>query len=429
MARPEGLRAWGRWRQMVENVKRATSAELHLRLGRLSSEKRAAVTAEFERMKLTWCEEMSAKFAYWDELPHCIFGMWPRSPESRAFAQKALGKWEEAKAADKLKQCHRVTYRLLHPASGFGFRPLIEKLASEGRMDAALEIELQEINMVATSEQRVEEIHARIFQLNASVGRNLDPASTCARPCYPEHVHLLGDWRCHVFLVHSWNRHVARELQFCMESKQFVKHATYVDCHKAVHHCLPEQLFKNVNEDKLVHHPLKLAIRPAAVQNSVHARLFLECCRGRFQQVVVISMPRSSLQPDSAGAELILGPGGGAAAAFDETALVEEVLAMLAAEQTEPTLLRMGMQVAHHRFFRVIRSNIPSRFLQHSDDGSGGRLSLIELVIGGRDGEQGLFPQPRKTSAIPMCCRRFEGWARTVSSRISISGRSSSTHC
>jgi hypothetical protein len=112
------------------------------------------VLSEFENMKLAWCEEIAAKFAYWDELPHCLFAMYPPDAESRWFAARSLDKWQQAVAAGQASQCHRVTYRLLDPESGYEFRRLIEKLAAEGVMEPALEVELQEMNLVATTEQR-----------------------------------------------------------------------------------------------------------------------------------------------------------------------------------------------------------------------------------------------------------------------------------
>ena len=380
----------------MANVRRATSSELHVRLSKLSPSDRSRIIAEFESMKNMWCEEMLVKFAFWDELPHCAFAIWPKDPRSRSFAKKAVEKWEQLQPDGK-KHCHRVTYRLLHPASTAAFRPLLNKLVENGTMDAALEIELQEMNMVATCEQRVEEIHARIFQLNASVGRNLDPPSTCARLRLREHLRFLSDWRCHSFLVHVWNRYLARELlDFCMDNKEFVKHAPKSDCIKAIYHCLPAQLFKNVNEDKLIHHSFKLALLPPSVNHSMPVRLFLEFCRDRLEAGTIVSFPGEVLQverqPTNIAGNLMLVPLGDAPAGFDEKLLVQEALAVVAADVAHPSVLRMGAHLRNHRFFRVIRGNTASRFLQHNDGGHGCRVSVIELELRGRAGDEGLFP-------------------------------------
>jgi len=115
--------ARGHWKQMLQRVKRATSSELHLRLTKLSAEDRAVVISQFERMKTAWVEEMRVKFAYWDELPHCLFGMYPHDGHSQSYAVKATEKWKDIVSTDKVSECHRVTYRLMHPHSGCGFAP------------------------------------------------------------------------------------------------------------------------------------------------------------------------------------------------------------------------------------------------------------------------------------------------------------------
>ena len=96
--------------------------------------------------------------------------------------------WDEAVAAGTDKHCHRVTYRILSPHSGHRFHALLDLFILSGVMDPILEVELMELNLVSTHEQRVEEIHAKIHCMNASVGRNLDPPSAAARLVLGEHM-------------------------------------------------------------------------------------------------------------------------------------------------------------------------------------------------------------------------------------------------
>ena len=392
--------ARGHWRQMVSNVRRATSSELHIRLCSLDPQERGQLAAEFDRMKVLWCEEMSAKFTYWDAFPHRLFGLWPADSQSRRRAQAALEMWEQLPADEKTTKCHRVTYRLLHPASKSRFRPLIDKLAQTGIMDPALQNELQEVNMVATYEQRVEEIHARIFQLNHSVGASLKPPSTSARLRWGEHLRCLSDWQCHIFVVQNWTRRHARELlAFCMDNAQFVRHAPQVDILYAVYHCLPAQLFKNVNEDKLMHNEFQLALQPPPPTRSAPIRLFLEFCRDLFAPGTVVSMPKELLQVAQAevapllDGDLMLVPYVDGPGAFDENSLVQEALAVVASDVENPMVLRMGRNLKDHRFFRVVRKNSASRFLLSSDGNANCRVGLVELELAGREGGAGLFPQ------------------------------------
>eukprot|EP00974_Lingulodinium_polyedra_P019750 1910357-Lingulodinium_polyedra.AAC.1 len=115
----------------------------------------------------------------------------------------------------------------MDPVAGFRFPMLLAGFAETGEMHADLANELQEMNMVATCELRIEEVHARIKQLNASVGRNLDPASTCARLRWAEHRDILEDWRARAFVIHAWDRFLPRWLlQFPMgPNNEFVRHA------------------------------------------------------------------------------------------------------------------------------------------------------------------------------------------------------------
>eukprot|EP00972_Heterocapsa_arctica_P107272 15802855-Heterocapsa_arctica.AAC.1 len=57
-------------------------------------------------------------------------------------------------------------------------------------------------------------MHARIFQLNRSVGRSLGPAATCARLRHQENMErMANNWRVRAFVVHMWGRkRTARDL-------------------------------------------------------------------------------------------------------------------------------------------------------------------------------------------------------------------------
>jgi len=68
-------------------------------------------------------------------------------------------------------------------------------------------------------------------------------------------------------------------------------------------------------------------------------------------------------------------------------------LAVAAAEAESPTVARMGKNLADQRFFRVVKGNVAGRFLQFSTGSEGTTLGVVELVLGGRSGAEGLFPQ------------------------------------
>ena len=92
------------------------------------------------------------KFSYWDTLPHLCLGMFPNDASSVDIAKQVMQ--EKAKMQEG-KPMHRLTWRwLFDPGSHFG--EMVATLAEGGPMDPKLYAELQEANMVATTEQRVE---------------------------------------------------------------------------------------------------------------------------------------------------------------------------------------------------------------------------------------------------------------------------------
>ena len=134
---------------MIARVRAADSPELQRRLSILKPEERAQIIGWLQEMKISWCEEIEAKFMYWEELPHALCAICPRDGESRRFAAHCLHKFNVLISAFPAAQLevlvHRITYRLMHPESGHRFRGMIEHLAATGEMLAELEIELQDI--------------------------------------------------------------------------------------------------------------------------------------------------------------------------------------------------------------------------------------------------------------------------------------------
>jgi hypothetical protein len=94
------------------------------------------------------------------------------------------------------------------------------------------------MTMVSTTEQRVEEMHARIFQLNRSVGRSLGPAATCARLRHQENMEAMTkDWRLRAFVVHMWRRkRTARDLMEGALPAGVLELASHNDMIRAVYH-------------------------------------------------------------------------------------------------------------------------------------------------------------------------------------------------
>ena len=75
---------------MLQNIGSASSPAFHGRLSKLDAASRAQVIADVEKMRSMFVEEITAKFLYWDELPHVALGMYPNDSESHRYAQIAL---------------------------------------------------------------------------------------------------------------------------------------------------------------------------------------------------------------------------------------------------------------------------------------------------------------------------------------------------
>eukprot|EP00972_Heterocapsa_arctica_P045324 6690500-Heterocapsa_arctica.AAC.1 len=84
----------------------------------LPHHERAEVCQDLDLMKAMQCEELEAKFNYWEELPHLMLYMWPHDAQSQAVAEKVLHKWSLVEGTPQEGRCHRVTFRMLHPDSG-----------------------------------------------------------------------------------------------------------------------------------------------------------------------------------------------------------------------------------------------------------------------------------------------------------------------
>jgi hypothetical protein len=282
---------------MITGMMSADSIELQIRLSKLPPQQRGKVVQLFEGMKAGWCEEIRAKFCYWGELPHLLFGLWPADQHSQAVAKQCVAKWDSAVAVDQAKHSHRVTYRMMSLESGLPFGALVRNLANSGDVSQQLEVEILEMNMVATCEQRVEEIHARIFQLNASVGRNLEVASTSARVRLPEHFRILDDWRPYMFVVHNWCRRLTRELLEYPMGVEFCRCSLLNERIGAVYHCLPQQIFRNLNQDKVLHQGFKKADKVPEIKVSATLKLGLDYFKDRLRAGIVFSLPLEAIPP------------------------------------------------------------------------------------------------------------------------------------
>ena len=111
--------------------------------------------------------------------------------------------------------------------------------------------------MVATSEQRIEEVHARIFEQNAGMGRSLSVPTCSARVCMHENLNALQSFYAKCFVFMFWNSRtlLPKILEpFDHMGGEFIKHGFHEEQLKAVYACLPRMMFAKMSDVTLSFH-------------------------------------------------------------------------------------------------------------------------------------------------------------------------------
>eukprot|EP00969_Alexandrium_andersonii_P238895 10545889-Alexandrium_andersonii.AAC.1 len=105
------------WKDLIGWVRSAKSKDLNQVLAVAPPALRNQFVALLQGIKDSWCEEVSAKWLFWSQLPHAALGLWPPGRESPSIAARLLALWEEVRSAGHVSKAHRVTRRLLDPAA------------------------------------------------------------------------------------------------------------------------------------------------------------------------------------------------------------------------------------------------------------------------------------------------------------------------
>ena len=397
--------ARGHWRTLASTVRHASAnaRELQVRLARLLPPERASIAAGLESMATSWAEEILAKFSYWDELPHCMMAMWPDDGQSAAYAARTLAKWAEIAGTSREQYMHRVTYRMLHPDSGFEFGEKIRCLAGGGDMDPSLRLELLSMCMAMTCEQSIEGVHAQIQALNKSSGRPLEVGSTNARLRLAQHLRQLQNWDARCFALRAMRQPaLLKEVLEPVMPAGFIKCARTHEKVAAVYHAHPRQLFQNVQTEAALHACMEAATKPKKEQLHVLERMAINHLKERLGQGVVFSLPKAVLlaleadaaaaPPPPAGGEA---PGGeivvaNPAAAFQRNNVVCDAIAVVSSMSDGRGLRTIGAHLRSEAFFKVVKNDLASRFLQHDVVQRSALLSALPLVPKGLDGGQAL---------------------------------------
>ena len=176
----------------------------------------------------------------------------------------------------------------------------------------------------------------------------------------------LQNWQARAFVVHIGGKaSLVRDVISPVMPPGFLKVASQLDCIKAAYHCLPRQLFKNVQVDHALISRVQLEDRPAKIKIEPTAKLVLDYLKDRLVATSVLSMPRSWLlgaevaPPEGALGLADVGPddralvpalAGGAPSDY-----VKDALALVSAPPAGGYEVRMGEDFQHHTFPGVER--------------------------------------------------------------------------
>ena len=422
VGRSASAMARGHWNSMCGRLIDVGSPELHRRLSLLPADRRGHVVAYFDTMKCMTVEEWEAKFCYWDELPHLLCGMWPFDEKSQFIAVKARTKYREAMARDGGATCHRVTYRIMSPDSGTRFAAMVDHLIDAGNMLRDLEDELRAMNMLPTCEQRIEGAHAAIHGLNAHPGRNLDAPQACALMRERENFEQLENWQCRAFVVHTWRMPMHRWLLAPLFNAEFRAHAPYSKCIAAVYHCLPRQMFANLNFDKVVIDNFGKRLKPAKSDVPASHRLAIDYVKERLPPGTIFSVPdeiaavvsRDNVDEGASTGALAVAIVPGATPSTAE--FITPTLQLAAAQATSKTAVELQRSDENRRFIGVVKPKLESRFVQYDDGKRVYRIAVVEIRLSNIDtaDRSGMFASEENAQVMRInlshCLERPDGF-------------------
>ena len=135
----------------------------------------------------------------------------------------------------------------------------------------------------------------------------------------------------------------------------------------AVYHCLPQQLFSNLNAQKVSLHHFSAALKftVGAITASQHSRLCIDYLKDRFAIGNVIGGPMKLWDFDSAVAD------------DDGKKWLQDVLALTEELHDVDSTVCLGRMRRDFKFFRVSNTNLSRRFTQHDDGQKPNTISLV----------------------------------------------------
>ena len=165
---------------------------------------------------------------------------------------------------------------------------------------------------------------------------------------------------------------------------EFQKIATKTDRVRAVYHSHHRQLFAEINQQKYQLAAFREISMPAPIQLIPPMKLFVDYLKDRLSVGTIFSLP-----PGAFPGDLAIVPLGAAPEVFDGKNVVPTCLAL--AQKAPPVAPKIGRTFSMHRFFRVIKATLSGRFLQHDSSNKTACIGVMELQLGGREGDAAIF--------------------------------------
>ena len=304
--------AAGYWRVLLRNIREATSTKLQQRLASADAPRRARTVCFHQRIKMKSIEILEQKFAFWDNLPHLVLGVFslPRGgslDQARELAQRCVDEVELSEASGTLTKMHRVAQHLLadrsqpHTASFLKFaRGEVDILEPE------LFIELQSYAMSPIVSRKVESPHASVKRVQAKAPVTRPPLVNL-RLKQDKLMALVSNEDFMMWVRSQWHlrRLPAKLLAFCLSPEEKARIATGVVKTK----CLDKRVYlygveatyrssapkrESLNEFKQATHD---TIIPALEDISATDNLIANLLKSKFQfSDMVYSLPSAIFQ-------------------------------------------------------------------------------------------------------------------------------------
>lgn len=381
--------ARGHVRTMHRQIRKRWSPVLEKCMAKLSQEERVACTHNYQAMLEYYCEETGDKFGYWQRLPWIMTGIWPVDRCSQGIARQVLKQREELLSNGGA--IDRISWQYLHEDGPYGFcYVLIKQLALDNFCDPDLEWMTLCMNLLSTTDQPGEGVHAKVKAISTGVGPDFQPPAVNALLHLNNNLGALDSWKAEVWFKISKFCHLREALvRFDRHSTSlFAVASGYMEKDRILYHCHPKQMY--MSQSALSNTITTFKTGTVAKHRALTGaeRLIIEHFRERLQKGIIFSLP-SAMTVEAASDELSSLVDAPTQAAKCRALVTQTVDAGV--ESAGLPDVRMGRSCSGQVFFQVLVSSTARRFNMAPEMDHRVVLTARKMQLVGRSGSAGVF--------------------------------------